>query len=36
MPNSAYLIDQRGVMRVVQQWVDAREMEIAITELLGE
>ncbi len=36
MPNSAYLIDRRGIMRVVQEWTDAREMETAINELLGE
>ncbi len=36
MPNSAYLIDQSGVMRVVQLWVDAAKMQTAIDELLSE
>lgn len=36
MPNSAYLIDQRGVIRVVQQWVNAANMQAEIDELLSE
>jgi hypothetical protein len=34
-PNSAYLIDRNGTLRVVQKWIDPPAMEAAIDLLLG-
>jgi hypothetical protein len=34
-PNSAYLIDGTGTLRVVQKWFDGPAMEAAIRQLLG-
>ena len=36
MPNPAYLIDQRGIVRLAQNWVDTYEIEKEILELLGD
>ncbi len=33
-PNSAYLIDRNGVLRVVQEWVDVPALEAAIDQVL--
>ncbi len=33
-PNSAFLIDRNGVLRLVQQWIDVPLMEAAINQLL--
>jgi hypothetical protein len=35
-PNSAYLIDQRGKLRIVQKWVNVPKMEAGINLLLGK
>ena len=34
-PNSGYLIDRNGVLRVVQQWIDVPLMEAAIRQLVS-
>lgn len=36
MPNSAYLIDQRGEIRAVHQFVNVSVMEAEIDELVGK
>ena len=35
-PNSGYLIDQNGILRVVQKWIDVPAMEMAINQILLE
>jgi hypothetical protein len=35
-PNSAFLIRQDGILKVVQAWLDVEAMEAAILRLLGE
>jgi hypothetical protein len=33
-PNSAYLIDRNGVIRVVQKWVNVSALKVAIDQIL--
>jgi hypothetical protein len=35
-PNSGYLIDQTGKLRVVNVWIDVNEMEETIDAILAE
>jgi hypothetical protein len=35
-PNSGYLIDQTGELRVVNTWIDLSEMERTIDAIVGE
>ena len=35
-PNSAYLVDRSGTLRVVQAWLDVPAMEAAIRQMVGK